>query len=103
MLDCIFESSYVGVLQSLDIASGAAPVYDAYAKPTGSFDAHERKPLSSDEPLFSFSSPDSGMFLWVKVHLQNHSDWVPNSDSISTLEHRLWTGKSILYFIHSND
>lgn len=95
MLDCLFDSSHVGLVQSRDLLSSGAPVYDAYAKSTGSFSTCNKDSKIKDKLLFSISSPSSGMFLWVKMHLHHHRDWVP-SGSISILEHRLWTGKFVV-------
>ncbi|KAF8607804.1 PLP-dependent transferase [Ceratobasidium sp. AG-I] len=92
MIDCLFESSLVGLAQNRGLSLGGTPVYDAYAKTTKSIShSFDEKFPSGDKPLFSFSIPDSGMFLWVKVHLKYHHDWVPNPPPGSPLEQRLWT------------
>lgn len=94
MIDCIFESPLVGLVQNRALSLGGTPVYDAYPKSTKSFyHSYDEKFPSGDKPMFSFSIPDSGMFLWVKVHLKYHRDWVPNPAPGSALEQRLWTGK----------
>lgn len=92
MIDCIFESPLVGLVQNRALSLGGTPVYDAYPKSTKSFyHSYDEKFPSGDKPMFSFSIPDSGMFLWVKVHLKYHRDWVPNPAPGSALEQRLWT------------
>ena len=97
MIDCLFESSLVGLAQNKALSLGGTPVYDAYAKTTKSiYHSYDEKFPSGDKPLFSFSIPDSGMFLWVKVHLKYHRDWVPNPPPGSPLEQRLWTSKHFI-------
>lgn len=95
MLDCLFESPLVGLVQKKDLSTSEVPVYYAYAKSPGFLNGYDNNFLPSDEPLFSFSSPNSGVSLWVKLHLKHHRDWVPNPALGSTLEHRLWTGKRV--------
>lgn len=91
MLDCLFESPLVGLVQKKDLSTSEVPVYYAYAKSPGFLNGYDNNFLPSDEPLFGFSSPNSGVSLWVKLHLKHHRDWVPNPALGSTLEHRLWT------------
>lgn len=94
MIDCLFESSLVGLVQNRALSLGGTPVYDAYVKTTKSvYHSYDEKFPSGDRPLFSFSIPDSGMFLWVKVYLKDHRDWVPNPPPGSPLEQRLWTSE----------
>ncbi|KAG8701459.1 hypothetical protein FRC09_005355 [Ceratobasidium sp. 395] len=87
MVDCFFESSSVDIVQrSSDIV-----VYEAYARQTRPlYHGYEEKFPPNDKTLFSFMVPNSGMFIWLTVHLKHHRDWVPNPAPGSALEFSLW-------------
>ncbi|KZT24540.1 PLP-dependent transferase [Neolentinus lepideus HHB14362 ss-1] len=53
-------------------------------------DAHgegEKFAMTARTPLFSFVPPTSGMFIWLKVHFENHPAFSPDDDSF---EMKLW-------------
>jgi DNA-binding transcriptional MocR family regulator len=93
MVDCFFHSTSVGLVQRKALSPNGAPVYEAYAKPTASYYPYSEKFPSNDKTLFSFTVPDSGMFIWVTVHLKHHRDWIPNPAPGSALEFLLWSSK----------
>ncbi|KAG8759189.1 hypothetical protein FRC11_002411 [Ceratobasidium sp. 423] len=94
MLDSLFEasSSGLGVAQNYNLSQGGIIVYDAYVKSTGTLcGSLDEKLPSRGKTLFSFSIPNGGMFLWIKLHLKNHREWVPHPAPGSALEVKLWT------------
>ena len=92
MVDCFFEHLGLRLTENHALSQTGATVYDAYARPFGCMHhGFEEKFPSNDQTLFSFSIPNSGMFLWIKVHLKHHRDWVPHPAPGSALEFKLWT------------
>ncbi|QRV87930.1 aminotransferase class I and II protein [Ceratobasidium sp. AG-Ba] len=92
MVDCFFECSSIGVIQRNNSLHNGAPVYDAFARPTGSvYHSYDEKFPPSGKTLFSFTIPNSGMFIWVTVYLKHRRDWVPVPAPGSALEFLLWS------------
>ncbi|TFK55669.1 PLP-dependent transferase [Heliocybe sulcata] len=60
-----------------------ANVYVAKEKWQGT----EKFAATGRKPLFSFVPPTSGMFIWLKVHFENHPAYAAGDDS---LEMKLW-------------
>ncbi|KAG9127833.1 hypothetical protein FRC07_008476 [Ceratobasidium sp. 392] len=91
MVDSFFECSSINIVQRRSSLLNGANVYEASAKPNEHlYHGHDEKFPSNDRALFSFTIPNSGMFIWVIVHLKHHRDWVPNPAPGSVLEFQLW-------------
>ncbi|EPQ59207.1 PLP-dependent transferase [Gloeophyllum trabeum ATCC 11539] len=77
----------------LDLSTGQSGAWrgcDVYlatekVKPTG--EMSEKFALTARRPLFSFVPPTSGMFVWLKVHFENHPKFRKGDDSN---EMKLW-------------
>ncbi|KAJ2931573.1 hypothetical protein H1R20_g5415, partial [Candolleomyces eurysporus] len=71
-IDCLadeFDLRVGTVPCDVDCFSGR-DVYTAYPKSKDSIMAE--KQILTDEPLFSFVPPTSGMYVWLKLHLERH-------------------------------
>ncbi|KAB5595415.1 Peptidyl-prolyl cis-trans isomerase-like 4 [Ceratobasidium theobromae] len=93
LVDCVFETSSLGLrlVQGDVLLQGGVPIYEAYTKVTSSLcHNYNEKPSSHDKPLFTFTIPTSGMFLWVDIYLKHHRDWIPHPAPGSPLEVKLW-------------
>ncbi|KAG8743958.1 hypothetical protein FRC10_011032 [Ceratobasidium sp. 414] len=91
MVDCFFECPLIGFVQRESPLPNGPPIYEAYAKPTGVlYHGYGEKFPQDGKTLFSFTIPNSGMFIWVTVYLKHHRDWVPNPAPGSALEFLLW-------------
>ncbi|KAG9092195.1 hypothetical protein FRC06_000201 [Ceratobasidium sp. 370] len=90
IVDCFFECPSIGFIQRNSPLLHGPPIYEARAKPTEILHAYGEKFPQSGKTLFSFTIPNSGMFIWVTFHLKHHRDWVPNPGPGSALELLLW-------------
>ncbi|THH17418.1 hypothetical protein EW146_g3385 [Bondarzewia mesenterica] len=70
-------------------------VYTAYpkARPRGLLTMSEKSTIGAvRKPLFSFVPPSAGMFVWVKLHFDQHPMHRPRGEEEEeTLEMQLWT------------
>ncbi|PCH40915.1 PLP-dependent transferase [Wolfiporia cocos MD-104 SS10] len=87
-IDCLAEefhlersATYVSFWKGLD-------VYDAYAKPRKRF-MSEKSALGAK--MFSFVPPSSGMFIWMRLHFENHPAYRSQDEDEESLEIQLWT------------
>ncbi|KAK0453901.1 pyridoxal phosphate-dependent transferase [Armillaria borealis] len=62
-------------------------VYHASLKPERQFS--EKSSMRYSKPLFSFVPPSSGMFVWLKLHLEEHPSYT--AVGYKALEFKLWT------------
>lgn len=84
-LDCFLDEYDVRhATSSLALWKGWT-VYEAYSKPSGGFMSEKKARVK----VLSFVPPTSGMFLWLKVHFENHPAFKEEGEE--TLEIKLWT------------
>ncbi|KAJ7179162.1 pyridoxal phosphate-dependent transferase [Mycena filopes] len=88
LVDCLAEEFQLTVSSGTEGMWEGAQVYTGSAKPKRSITGYfnEKAPMSS--PLFSFVPPTSGMFVWLKIHFDQH----PSISSMTAkdLEMKLW-------------
>ncbi|KAG9094722.1 hypothetical protein FS749_011948 [Ceratobasidium sp. UAMH 11750] len=89
LIDYFFECPSMGFQRKSSLLNGL-PAFEAYAKPARILHAYGEKFLHDGKTLFSFTIPNSGMFIWITVHLKHHRNWVPNPAPGSALEFLLW-------------
>ncbi|KAJ7498959.1 pyridoxal phosphate-dependent transferase [Mycena latifolia] len=86
-VDCLAEEFQLTVAPGTAMSEGCQ-VYSGFAKPkrnlTGYF--NEKVPMSN--ALFSFVPPTSGMFVWIKVHFDQHPSFATLGPK--DLEMKLW-------------
>ncbi|KII94834.1 hypothetical protein PLICRDRAFT_193623 [Plicaturopsis crispa FD-325 SS-3] len=68
---------------------GGSDIYIASQKPSRWNNLSEKYASASRKPMFSFVPPTSGMFLWIKLHLENHH--AISSEPEETLEIKLFS------------
>ncbi|PPQ63863.1 hypothetical protein CVT24_009489 [Panaeolus cyanescens] len=82
LLDCFQEKFHLETCTSpMSIWDGSVS-YAAYAKTSRGSDEKQRG------PMFSFVPPTSGMFLWIRMHFENHPRFKDENEE--TLEQKLW-------------
>lgn len=50
----------------------------------------DEKHTFGTKPLFSFVPPSSGMFVWLRVHFENHPAFTGEPEDTAKLEEKLW-------------
>ncbi|KAJ7180012.1 pyridoxal phosphate-dependent transferase [Mycena crocata] len=88
LLDCLAEEFQMTVTASTTGMWEGCQVYSGSVKPKRSINGYfnEKAPMST--PLFSFVPPTSGMFVWIKVHFDQHPEFT--SLGSESLEMKLW-------------
>ncbi|KAJ7744473.1 pyridoxal phosphate-dependent transferase [Mycena maculata] len=87
-VDCLGEEFHLTVAPGTVGLWEGCDVYSAFVKPTRSLTGYfnEKAPLGN--ALFSFSPPTSGMFVWLKLHFDQHPAF--STMSSKDLEMKLW-------------
>ncbi|KIJ70016.1 hypothetical protein HYDPIDRAFT_77313 [Hydnomerulius pinastri MD-312] len=87
MVDCFVDEFMLETgPATIEAWSGCTTYHACYKPKTGAL--NEKYPLQS-RTMFSFVPPIGGMFLWIKLHLDQHPSFVPGSEE--SLEVKLWT------------
>ena len=87
-VDCLNEEFHLTLaLNSEDYRSGLQ-VYEGRLKPERGLLGFTEKAVFGDKPVISFVPPSSGMFVWIKLHFDEHPE--ANTVGWKVLENRLW-------------
>ncbi|KAJ7228693.1 pyridoxal phosphate-dependent transferase [Mycena pura] len=89
MVDCMAEDFHLTVAPGTEGIWEGCQVYSAFTKPNRSVTGYfnEKTPPSSNA-LFDFVPPTAGMFIWLKVHFDQHPSFV--TLGVKELENKLW-------------
>ncbi|KAJ6613492.1 PLP-dependent transferase [Mycena sp. CBHHK59/15] len=88
LLDCLAEEFHLEVAPGTAGARKGCEVYHGSVKPKRSITGYLNEKSPASTTLFSFVPPTSGMFLWIKIHFDQH----PSFSTLGTedLEMKLW-------------
>ncbi|KAJ6599100.1 pyridoxal phosphate-dependent transferase [Mycena vulgaris] len=87
-VDCLAEEFQLAVAPDAAGMWEGSEVYNGFAKPKRSLTGYfnEKAPMSN--ALFSFVPPTSGMFVWIKIHFDQHPSFATLGSE--SLEMKLW-------------
>ncbi|KAF9247270.1 pyridoxal phosphate-dependent transferase [Melanogaster broomeanus] len=77
IIDCFSEEFQIQIGPSTTDMWSGCTTYHAARKQAGR--DHEKYPLQN-RTMFSFVPPVAGMFIWIKLHLDQHPSYVPGSE-----------------------
>ncbi|KAG1874474.1 pyridoxal phosphate-dependent transferase [Suillus subalutaceus] len=87
-IDCLAEEFHLHAVPAVAGVWEGCTVYQASSKVKKSTSMTE-KYSARDRTMFSFVPPVAGMFVWMKLHLDQHPSFAPGDED--TLETKLWT------------
>lgn len=87
-VDCLAEEFHLHAVSAAAGVWEGCVVYQASSKAKKSTNITD-KYSARDRTMFSFVPPTAGMFVWMKLHLDQHPSFVPGDED--TLETKLWT------------
>ncbi|KAJ6484992.1 pyridoxal phosphate-dependent transferase [Mycena vitilis] len=89
-VDCLTEEFQLAVTAGTSGMFEGCQVYHGFAKPKRSLTGYfNEKTPTIGNALFSFVPPTSGMFVWLKIHFDQHPAF--NKLGAESLELKLWT------------
>ncbi|KAJ7283688.1 pyridoxal phosphate-dependent transferase [Mycena rebaudengoi] len=86
-VDCLAEEFQLQVARGVGIWEGC-DVFSGCVKPSRSITGYFNEKFSTSPALFSFVPPTSGMFVWIKVHFDQHPSLATLGEE--SLEMQLW-------------
>ncbi|KIK59151.1 hypothetical protein GYMLUDRAFT_44904 [Collybiopsis luxurians FD-317 M1] len=89
LLDCLAEEFHLQSSMSTQGYTAGALIYYASLKPKRSFVSLTEKNEAFSRPVFSFVPPTSGMFVWLKIHFEEHPSFA--IVGYKALELKLWS------------
>ncbi|KAG1753995.1 pyridoxal phosphate-dependent transferase [Suillus paluster] len=87
-IDCLAEEFHLQAVPAIAGVWQDCIVYRASSKVKKSSSISEKYP-GRNRTMFSFVPPAAGMFVWMKLHLNQHPSFTPGDED--TLETKLWT------------
>ncbi|KAG2348855.1 PLP-dependent transferase [Suillus weaverae] len=87
-IDCVAEEFHLDAVPAVAGVWEGCSVYQASSKVKKSSRMTE-KYSARNRTMFSFVPPVAGMFVWMRLHLEQHPSFVPGNED--TLETKLWT------------
>ncbi|KAG0709595.1 pyridoxal phosphate-dependent transferase [Suillus ampliporus] len=87
-IDCLAEEFHLQAVPAIAGVWQGCIVYQASSKVKKSNSITEKYPIQN-RTMFSFVPPVAGMFVWMRLHLEQHPSFTPEDED--TLEIKLWT------------
>ncbi|KAG2118769.1 pyridoxal phosphate-dependent transferase [Suillus discolor] len=87
-IDCLAEEFHLHAAPAVAGVWEGCTVYQASSKVKRTTDMTEKHP-ARDRTMFSFVPPIAGMFLWMKLHLDQYPSFAPGDED--TLDTKFWT------------
>lgn len=87
-VDCLAEEFHLHAVTTTAGVWEGCVVYQASSKVKKNTSITD-KYSARDRTMFSFVPPTAGMFVWLRLHLDQHPSFVPGDED--TLETKLWT------------
>ncbi|KAH7887779.1 pyridoxal phosphate-dependent transferase [Phlebopus sp. FC_14] len=84
-LDCLADEFLLQERPAINRVWSGCRTYNALLRPKTNLD--EKYPLQS-RTMFSFVPPVAGMFVWMKLHLDEHPSFTPGNEE--SMEMKLW-------------
>ncbi|KAJ7095348.1 pyridoxal phosphate-dependent transferase [Mycena belliarum] len=89
-LDCLAEEFQMTVAPGTTGMRDGSQVYTGFAKVKRNLTGYFNEKAPAPQALFSFVPPTSGMFVWIKLHFEQHPSFT--TLKAKDLEMKLWIG-----------